>query len=420
MKKRLVWQCVFLVLLSLAVRGVAAFVLGNRFDPATWEYEILTQNMLAGRGYVIDYRDYGDYYALLGPGYSLLTYAIYRVAGVNHVLMLGVQFVLMTGFSLIVFLLGRLLFERRGVAFCAAVLTTLHPGLIYYSATMLHQFNLYLPLFYGTLVCLILLHKTGKWRYAIAVGLLAGYSVLTRATILPVTVLSLLLVVLLGEKGAWRRRVGQAGLVLVVLVAVNVPWAFRNYRVFDQVMLAQTNKWESFWVGNNPHASGGHYRADGSLVLKTKPPEMQAALDASDSELRDNRIFRRYALEYVTEQPWHFAKGLLRKAVYFWWFYPHTGVRYPAYALLGYKIIYSALLVFLAGGLWLCWRRRLWTWRMVYPALFVAGIYGVHTLYFMEMRHRWTIEPVLILFAAVSVWALVVRIFPKAEGLIEP
>ena len=37
---------------------------------------------------------------------------------------------------------------------------------------------------------------------------------------------------------------------------------------------------------------------------------------------------------------------------------------------------------------------------MLYPALLVLGIWGTHTLVVTEMRHRWTVEPVMLLFMA--------------------
>ena len=37
---------------------------------------------------------------------------------------------------------------------------------------------------------------------------------------------------------------------------------------------------------------------------------------------------------------------------------------------------------------------------MLYPALLLLGIWGTHTLVVTEMRHRWTVEPVMLLFMA--------------------
>ena len=43
---------IVIVLVCLATRLAAGWVVGNRFQPTTWEYETLATNMLAGQGYV--------------------------------------------------------------------------------------------------------------------------------------------------------------------------------------------------------------------------------------------------------------------------------------------------------------------------------------------------------------------------------
>jgi len=44
----------------------------------------------------------------------------------------------------------------------------------------------------------------------------------------------------------------------------------------------------------------------------------------------------------------------------------------------------------------------------------------VHTINFMEMRHRWTVEPVMILFASIAVYYIfkfICRKFMKDSSL---
>ena len=108
------------------------------------------------------------------------------------------------------------------------------------------------------------------------------------------------------------------------------------------------------------------------------------------------RCFGAEALDFVINEPYRFASGLLRKAAYFWWFYPQSGILYPRAYLTSYKVLYAGMVV----GLALCQRHRLWRREMLYPALLVLGIWGAHTLVVTEMRHRWTVEPVMLLFMA--------------------
>ena len=391
---------IVIVLVCLATRLAAGWVVGNRFQPTTWEYETLATNMLAGQGYVIDYRDYGQSKALMSPGYPLLTYLVYRVFGVNHALMLFVQALLMTAFGMAVWALARFLFRDAATALAAGLLAVLHPGILYYSSVNLHSMMLYLPLFYGSILLFCLLHASGRWRHAVGLGLCGGLAVLTRSTVLPVLVLGVGTYVLTAQQTGLHTRVRQAFAVLALVAAVNAPWAIRNVIVLDS-LVGQSTKWENFWIGNNPNASGGNLRPDGSLVLDTKPPAMQAALVAArHDELAVEAVFRGEAIDFVINEPYRFASGLLRKAAYFWWFYPQSGILYPRAYLTSYKVLYAGMVVVCLLGLALCQRHRLWRREMLYPALLVLGIWGTHTLVVTEMRHRWTVEPVMLLFMA--------------------
>jgi len=409
-------QLLIIILAAILPRLAAGYFLGNRFqvnERWEYEYETLTQNMLSGKGYVYNYRNYGEYRALLAPGYSFLCYGVYRVFGTSHRLMLFIQIMLMTAHAVIVFLIARMLFRDSFVPLLAGLLAALHPGLIYYSSTMLHQLNLYMPLFYVSILLLCLGYRDGKWLFFILLGISGGLAVLTRATILPVIILGLAIYLVFKRETPLRTRLLQAGAALAILLAINVPWTVRNYRIFDRLVFSQTNKWESFWIGNNPEATGGHWKTDGRTVLGSMPPAMKAELAASDSEITDHEIFRKYSLQYIQHKPLHFINGLLRKGVYFWWFYPHTGMSYPKSYLIAYKIIYSFLLALTLAGIFLCRQRKCWKWEMLFPAILGLGIWGAHSMNFMEMRHRWTIEPVMIIFASFAIATTMKSLFPR-------
>ncbi len=407
-----------LVIVSVAIflRIFSAYFIGNKFHPQTWEYETLALSMLEGKGYVFDYREYGEYKALLSPGYSFLTYGVYMIFGVSHKLMLAVQFLLMTAFGLTIWGIARRFFDDPHIPLLAGLLAVLHPGILYYSVANLHQMTLYLPLFYGSMLLLCMLHSNGKWLHALLLGVVGGLAVLTRATILPVLVLGLIVFTVTAGDIALRKRCLQSFAVFSLIIAVNAPWAIRNRIVLDTLIFSQSNKWEAFWVGNNPNASGGHQRADGSLVLQTKPPEMQAEIEAAKGdELAVETIFRKHAFKFAKEHPFTFIRGLVRKTFYFWWFYPHTGILYPKIYLVFYKILYVCILAFTFYGLYICHKNRLWVPEMLYPALLVLGIWGVHAINFMETRHRWTVEPVMLIFVALALVRLLKMIIVRSQ-----
>jgi 4-amino-4-deoxy-L-arabinose transferase-like glycosyltransferase len=326
--------------------------------------------------------------------------------------MLFVQFLLMTSFSLAIYGIAYCFFKKAEVALIAGMFSVLHPGLLYYSSVNLHEINLYMPLFYGSMFICILACKRSEWKYFIMLGLLGGLAVFTRATIFPTLILWMAFYAVFPFETGFFKRVIKASTVVLLIVAVNIPWMIRNYCQFNQFVFSQTNKWEAFWIGNNPNASGGQYRPDGVAVLSCKGTEMQNRINASvNNEIAIENIFKDYALKSVKENPERFVKGLFRKGIFFWWFYPQTGLFYPKSFLLAYKFLYSVLLALTAVGLFICHKKKLWGIEMVFPVFFILGIWGVHTLNFMEMRHRWTVEPVLLVFASIAIFFLAEKIY---------
>ena len=389
----------FLLAITFSLRFLSSWLVKD-FKPTLWEYEVLTQNMLERGEYVFDYREYGEYKAILAPGFSVLTYCIYSLFGTSHVIMLFIQYMLMFAAVVAVYKITVELLENENYALCAGLMVALHPGYIHYSSNMLHQLTLYLPLFYWTIFFLIRAFKTNSSKYFMLAGLAGGGAMLTRATIMPVIVLSLIIILILkrNELKVTLKNVALGGTLLAIVYS---PWVIRNYIVFDKFVFAQTNKWESFWVGNNPNSTGGHYRVDGVAILNTKPSEMQKEIDESGSELLDNEIFKKYAMDFVENNPGEFVKGLFKKAFYFSWFGPHTGIKYPSKLVIFAKILYAVFLLMTLCGVYYCYKNKLVNKAFIFPILLLLGVSSVHILYFFEMRHRWTVEPVMMIFASI-------------------
>jgi 4-amino-4-deoxy-L-arabinose transferase-like glycosyltransferase len=396
-----------IVVVAIVVRIFVAYYVGHNFLPTLWEYDTLAQNMLQKGEYAMEFHEYGDYYAVIPPGYSIILFSIYKCIGTNHQVVLGLQFLLAGLLGSVIYGTTWLIFRNKWIALIAGLLTVLHPSIVYYSSVNIHNFNLYVPLFHTIVFLLCLTYLYPKWKYFIILGFVGGYAVLTRGTILPFILISILIYTLFNKLLPFKIRLLQSITVFLLILLVNAPWTIRNYKVFNKVIFSQTTGWEFFWIGNNPKATGGQFRSDGTTVRDHKPVEMQLEINASNSELKDGKIFKKYALKYIQEQPKDFVMGLIRKTVLFWWFYPQTGILYPKLYLIVYKIIYSLLLLFTFIGLALCRIKKLWKPIMIFPLLLVLGINAIHAINFMGLRHRWAVEPIMLIFVSLTTYHLV-------------
>ncbi|MDQ5853783.1 MAG: hypothetical protein M3380_17295 [Chloroflexota bacterium] len=188
---------------------------------------------------------------------------------------------------------------------------------------------------------------------------------------------------------------------------VLAPWVIRNSLILGEFVGISSETSEWFWRGNNAMVARGDSSSPRSPVLPggadpldRADPGFRARILAAD-EVGRMRLYRDAAAEFVREEPGRFIGLVARKFFYFWWFRPESGILYPGAWLVIYATFYSALLVLAAGGFFRCLFARAWMDRadLIVVAGFLFSISLTQALFYVEGRHRWGIEPVLLMLA---------------------
>jgi hypothetical protein len=130
------------------------------------------------------------------------------------------------------------------------------------------------------------------------------------------------------------------------------------------------------------------------------------------NEVDLNAFFGEEVVEFAIQQPDVFAGLIARKFLYFWWASPQMGMLYPP-EWLNLYLVYAASVLVLAGlgalgivrGGTPAARDLLWTIGSV--SLTIAVL---HALAYVEGRHRWGIEPLLLLLAAQGAFSVAGRV----------
>lgn len=384
-----------LFLAAFGVRLLCGLVLGSFHHPEVWEFERIANKLLAGQGFVLKHMG-APYYAYVLPVYPLFCAGLYALMGHNQWVVLLLQCLIGAFAAVQVKAIGNLVFQNQRIAACGAWLTAFHPPLILF-AVRLHSLTLDLFALLWTLWAWLRLLRSPRLPESLHAGLASGLALLSRGT--ATAFLAWAAVVT-----AWglRQRPGKMlkvlGVIALVSGAITAPWLVRNAKVLHCFPVLITTDGQSLWQGNNPQASGSAYLADGRTALDTLPPRLMRRLSNLD-ELGQRRLFQEEAERFIRENPLHAFKLYLTKLKIFWWAGPQTGLKYPRSYRVTYVTYYAGVLVLAGIGLWR-WRLRLLNPAGMLLIGFPISVSLLQSMYYVEGRHRWGVEPVLLLLAA--------------------
>ena len=386
---------------AVAVRLVALAILG--LQPQRYEYEQQALSLLAGEGY--QRIQLGTPHFAQGPPlYGFLCAGLYGIFGHHPLPVILVQ---IAASSLISVMIARIAIEfglDRRLRWVAAAPVVLHPGLVVYAVHKLHPLSfdaLFLALTVLAVLRLAPVAAVGAYGRA---GVVLGVATLTRPTVAAFALPAALWLSWIVPPN--RRRLAVAGVAVFLGAAtlVVLPWTLRNYVVLHRFVFITTDTAELFWRGNNPIATGSALLLSGRPVFAGAPEAFRREILTRD-ELGQADLFREASRAYMHEQPAAFATGVVRKFASFWWFPSTAGLTYPGAWLVVYRLFYGALLAAAGLGAVYAWQRadRVGRQRLVLVLAVLASLSTAQSLFYVEVRHRWAVEPLLGIFLAAAV-----------------
>jgi 4-amino-4-deoxy-L-arabinose transferase-like glycosyltransferase len=388
-----------LFIAAFCAKLVIAVFLDAYHTPEVFEYEAITDNILKGNGFLYNFRGV-PYKTYTQPFYPVLTAIVYFLTNHSHEAMIIIQCLFSSLASVIIYFIALRLTGKKE-AFLAAVLTAFHPGLSVYSIFKLHPL-VFDTFFYLLSAGLILRFMTlPNIKNALLTGPVIGFALLSRSTILIFVIFSIIYLFFMLKNLETRTRIAYLSIICLTAIAAYSPWVVRNYKVFHSFVFMQTGSGENLWKGNNNSASGTTVLASGDSIFIKMPEQMRQDLSRLD-ELDQVKYYKGYFLKFISERPHLFARLFFKKFYYFWWFSPSTGVFYQESWLRFYTVYYSLIILFAIRGIF-----RSLNDRRNYSALcillaYMLSISLIHAVVNIDTRHRWTVEPIIIIFAVIG------------------
>jgi hypothetical protein len=256
------------------------------------------------------------------PLYGFFLIPIYAVADRGWLAIGLAHIVVAVATAWLVFVLARRLLDVRG-ALVAALLTTLHPYLVWHDVHMNREILDHFLAVSAVLLALVLADGTRPAALAgVGLGVVSGLMVLgnVRTALVPV---------LLAAYVLWRRRAWtwEPVVALVVAALVVVPWVVRNE--VSVGCAAITTDARALWKANNEHTLDTLQRGGWIDDVPNIPGTPASPQDAAEvyyetgrivetDECEQMRFYRELAFEFMREEPAEKARLALFGAKLLW------------------------------------------------------------------------------------------------------
>ncbi len=369
-------------------------------------YDALARSLLDGRGYSFAKNWYPftppntptAHWSFLYPLYLAGTYAITGYHPLTARLLQGA-----VGGALLCFLVykigRRAADENTGLV--AAGLAAVYGYLIYYNAALMTEtFSVVLILL--TLYLSIELKENPTPMRWVGLGLSLGLAALLRQTVLLFA--PFLLVWLFMELRARGIRWWHFLLPVMIIFLMISPWTLRNYLVYREFLLLNSNAGYALYASNNPNL-GTNWRNE--LVVVPVPEEL-----AGQNEAQLDRALTKKGIEFILADPERYLWLTLNKSLEYVRFWPSSDS--SRISNLNRVLSFGLYLPFMLLGLGLSVSR----WRNFVPLyLFMVIHTGIHLLSWPSPRYRLPVDALLMIFAALTLVELAKQLKARRRGL---
>ncbi len=329
------------------------------------------------------------------PLYTLYLIFSYRLFGVNHYTPLIVQALGQSVAVAALYSVGRFIFSKKAGQL-AALGFVLYDSMIFYTGCFA-QVSLVAPLIILTLFFLLKSKELNRPYYLIFAGLTLGMAALGRPNLL------LLLPAVVGwlwlQRQNWRQWLGLTAYFAGAVWLTIAPLTLYNYQASGNFILISTNGPVNLFISHNADTEGRDILAPGIVQPVHRRMEMvSAAIE------RDETTFTREVVNYIRQEP---LDWLLLEINKLWLLLGESDLNIMTVAF-AYLTTDRQIAIFeimpiqwhglvISAFLGMVLIRRKYTSLLL---LFFAFITLATIIFFVQLRFRLLLAPVVLLYAA--------------------
>jgi len=211
----------------------------------------------------------------------------------------------------------------------------------------------------------------------------------------------------------WRQTALKPfSVTLIAFTLCLAPWLVRNRLILGTPLITSTAG-ENFWNGNHEGSFSRAVESERGLLTHVAPsnpllPETVRRVLAAGSEADRNEVFMDEAWRFIRARPGEALTRFARKMLTFWWRIDSDPRDYPRAASVAYEVIYRIELCLAVFGVATLFSNRHRKPRP--PDLTATGlalglmvsISLLQSAFYVQGRHRFMIEPALLIFTALG------------------
>lgn len=373
----------------------------------------------------------GELTSLRPPLYPAVVALIYQLFGAHNYFAVAVLQSLVSLVTMeLTYRLGAAVYGPP-VGRIATAVAAFYPSLLAFNCLLLSE-TLFTCFYTACTLASVRLLSKPNWRDAVALGLFLGLGALTRS-ILYLCAVPVAGYLVLFACYPVARRLALASLSIAVFAAILAPWAYRNTQLQQTFTLVDVMGGRNVMMGNYEHTPLERSWATITDVTGDQAWHRILAADTPDyASLTQGQIDKRamaYGLRYFFTHPKQSAQRCLVRFFNFWQldrtivaglqqgvFGRHSQGFVLAMAVL-FTGGYAATLLAAIGGLFIApppWRANLLL------LLWIAIPCAIHTAAFAHSRYHLPLIPLLAVYAAAAVAALLAQprlIFTRRAAL---
>jgi 4-amino-4-deoxy-L-arabinose transferase-like glycosyltransferase len=413
---------IVILLVSVALRVSVALYLGDVVDAPPLltdqrSYHALGERLISGHGFSFD-RGWYPFTAADTPTahwsflYSLFVASVYGVFGV-HPLSVRIIQAILGGvlLPLMAYYFSRRLFrgstfkqhhvDADNLGLIAAGIAAFYLYFILYSATLMTE-TFYISALLWSLYLAIGLAERPTLKQGLLLGISLGVAMLLRQSILPwIIVLFGWLVWVAARSGFLRRMIGTLALSGLLLALMIAPFTIRNYRVYGEFLLLNSNAGYAMYSAQHPM----HGTVFQEYVGAPMPTDMIGL-----NEVQMDRELMQRGIGFVLAEPGRYIQLSLSRVVDFFEFWPTSDTtllnnlgRVGSFGLILPFMIYGIVVAIRwagpkAQGGWI----KFSTTPLAMILLFMALYTIQHVMTWAMPRYRLPIDAVTLPFAALG------------------